>query len=376
MRENSIGDYSGQCSYDEQHLRGSIAQHRKAAGISTRVLAKALQGKGFDISHATIANYERGMTLPSLAAIAAIADIYGLAVNWFLQADSVLTNVCYRALTKVNAKEKRRFEGMSQRWLDGYRRLEIHLGQGLQNDLSDFCVREGDTGKRTAERLRERLGLANRPVPSTIDVLHHFGVRVLTMDASPGIDGLAAKLDQEPVVVLTSGLSNDRIRLDAVHELGHHLYSDSQSGNCGASKQCEELAFEFGSHFLMPVDELRAAFEGYSMLRLIEYKRRYGISLAAMIYRARKEKILPERIYTMLWREFAKRGWRRTEPGDVVADRPVRFEQMLEASVQSGTVTWAEAAEITRIREDELRARVAAAITREFRVSDAGGECS
>jgi len=357
-------------------LGARLLSARKAAGISTRALANELEKRGFDISHATIANYERGTTLPPLAAIAAIADIYGLAVNWFLQGDSVLTSVCYRALKRVSAKEKRQFEGLAQRWLDGYRRLETHLGQRLKNELPDFRVQEDNTGKETADRLRARLDLADRPVPSTIDVLHRFGVRVLALDALPGIDGLAAKLDQEPVVVLSLGLSNDRVRLDVVHELGHHLYSDCRSSTDVPPKQREELAFEFGSHFLMPVGELRAAFEGYSMLRLIEYKRRYGISLAAMIYRARKEKILPERIYTMLWREFAKRGWRRTEPGDVAADRPVRFEQMLEAAVQSGTVTWAEAAEVTRIRENELRARITAAITREVRVSDTGGEYS
>ncbi len=355
-------------------LGARLLSARKAAGISTRSLARELQNRGLEISHATIANYERGTTLPPLGTVAVIAEIYGLAVNWFLQGDSVLTNVSYRALKRVGAREKRQFEGVAQRWLDGYRRLETHLGQCLRNELGDFTVKEGDSGKKTADRLRERLSLADQPVPSTIDVLHRFGVRVLALDALPGIDGLAARLDQEQVVVLSSQLSNDRIRLDATHELGHHLYSRCGSNNIATGKQSEELAFEFGSHFLMPVSQLKAAFEGYSMLRLIDYKRRYGISLAAMIYRARKEKILPERLYTMLWREFGRRGWRKAEPGDVVADRPTRFEQMLEGAIQSGVVTWAQATEITRIRENELRERIAAAISRGFRASEADGE--
>ncbi len=355
-------------------LGARLLSARKAAGISTRSLAKELQDRGFEISHATIANYERGATLPPLGTIAAIAAIYGVAVNWFLQGDSVLANVSYRALKSVSAREKRQFEGLAQRWLDGYRRLERHLRQELKNELSDFRIRDGESVKNTADRLRERLNLADQPIPSTINVLHRFGVRVLALNALPGIDGLAANLDQEQVVVLGSQLSNDRIRLNATHELGHLLYNPCGATSSVSAKRSEELAFDFASHFLMPVSQLRAAFEGYSMLRLIEYKRRYGISLAAMIYRARKEKILPAKIYTMLWREFAKRGWRKTEPGDVAPDRPVRFEQMLEGAVQSGGITWAQAAEITRIREDELRDRIAAAITREVGASQPGGE--
>jgi Zn-dependent peptidase ImmA (M78 family) len=98
------------------------------------------------------------------------------------------------------------------------------------------------------------------------------------------------------------------------------------------------------------------------MLRLIEYKKQYGISLAAMIYRAQQENILPSGIYKMLWCEFAKRGWRKNEPGDVGPDRPVRFEQMLEGAIRTGVLTWAKATAITRIRETELRERLAKAV--------------
>jgi Zn-dependent peptidase ImmA (M78 family)/transcriptional regulator with XRE-family HTH domain len=347
---------------------------RKAAGISTRALAERLHAHGFDISHATVANYERGSTLPPLTAVAAIADIFGIPVNWFLEADSVLTGVCYRAVAKVSAKDKRQFEGLAQRWLGGYRRLEVHLGRQLRNELADFRPEREESAKRLAERLRSRLGIGDHPVSSTIDILHRFGVRVMTMDALRGIDGLAAKLDGEPVVVLNSTLPNDRVRLNALHELGHYLYEDCASTTGPRDSKREKVAFEFASHLLMPSEGIKAAFQGYSMLRLVEYKRRFGISLAAMIFRARKEKILTQRVYTMLWREFAKRGWRKAEPGEVVADRPVRFEQMLEDGVQTGTLTWPGAAGITRIRESELRDRLASALGGHGTAGTTGGE--
>lgn len=335
---------------------------RQGAGMSTRAVAQRLEKRGFMISHATIANYERGKTIPPLPLVAAMADIYGLPINWFLQHEAVLTNVCYRALKKVGMKEKRQFESSAQRWLEGYRRLETTLGEQLRNELGDFSTQGNENGRSVAERLRSQLNLGDRPVPSTIEVLHLFGVRVMTLDAPFGIDGLAAKLDRGLVVVLNSSLSNDRVRLNAAHELGHHLYSNSSCGKGLTDTDRESSAFEFASHFLMPIPKLKAAFDGYSMLRLIEYKKRYGISMAAMIYRAWREGLLSEKTYRMLWREFGRRGWRKTEPGEVGADRPLRFEQMLESAIQRGVLTWAKAANVTRIREEELRDRLARAV--------------
>jgi len=335
---------------------------RKAAAMSTRAVAQGLEKRGRTVSHATIANYERGKTLPPLDVVAALADLYGLPVNWFLQHHSVMTNVCYRALKKVGVKDKRKFEADAQRWLEGYRRLETELGEHLRNKLPNFRIGGNESSKLVADRLRSELGLEERPVPSVIEVLHSFGLRVISISTSASIDGLSAKVEEESVVVLNSRLSNDRVRLNAAHELGHHLYDASRCVHTLSDAQRETVAFEFASHFLMPATKLEAAFDGYSMLRLIEYKKMYGISLAAMIYRARKQGLLSVRIYRMLWREFAKRGWRKTEPGDVAVDRPLRLEKMLESAVRSGRLTWAKAAKITGIHEDDLRQRLSEAV--------------
>jgi len=294
--------------------------------------------------------------------VAALADLYGFPVNWFLQPHSVMTNVCYRALKKVGVKDKRQFEADAQRWLEGYRKLETELGEPLRNKLPNFRIGGNESSKLVAERLRSEVDLEERPVPSVIKVLHSFGLRVISISTSASIDGLAAKIEEETVVVLNSRLSNDRVRLNAVHELGHHLYDASRCVHTLSDAQRETVAFEFASHFLMPSTKLEAAFDGYSMLRLIEYKKMYGISLAAMIYRARKQNLLTVKMYRMLWREFAKRGWRKNEPGEVGADRPVRFEQMLESAIRRRVLTWSQAAKVTGIHEKELRERLARAV--------------
>jgi Zn-dependent peptidase ImmA (M78 family) len=177
------------------------------------------------------------------------------------------------------------------------------------------------------------------------------------------VDGLAATYGGHHVVVLNSSVSNDRARMNAAHELGHILYNDCiNAQESQKNRTLETRAMDFASHLLMPSSILRSAFMGRSMVRLVGFKERYGISLAAMIYRAEREDVIPNSLAKKLWVEFSKRGWRRQEPGSVRPDRATRFEQLLDGAIVRSDITWKEAAEITGVRVDELKARVQQAL--------------
>ncbi len=84
------------------------------------------------------------------------------------------------------------------------------------------------------------------------------------------IDGLAAKYDEEYVVVLNPTVSNDRGRLNAAHELAHILFGDCDM-TVRKSRRAERRAFDFASHFLLPNNQLKKAFIGKSMVRLVQF---------------------------------------------------------------------------------------------------------
>src|SRR6185295_11710007 len=108
--------------------------------------------------------------------------------------------------------------------------------------------------------------------------------------------------------------------------------------------------------------QLREAFRGESMVRLVKFKETFGISLAAMIFRAQKADILTAKTARHLWIEFSKRGWRRKEPGHVRADRATRFEQLLEGAIASKVMTWRDAESVTGIPDEDLKHRLGLAM--------------
>ncbi len=350
---------NNQMSYTE--LGFKLKQAREATGMSTRV-AVTLLPKNLIVSHVTLTNYESGKHQAPLDILAALANLYQRPINWFLENSPTLTGIHYRnKKSKIGVHELAQFEAIAQQWLYAYRRLDEELSS-MQSKYK-FDISANGKGADVAMAIRKHLGLnESEPITSVIEVMEKAGIRVMGLPTELNIDAMAARFGEEDVVVLNTNVPNDRSRMNAAHELGHVLFRDYADSTSSNYKLLESRAFEFASYFLLTKRMLNDAFEGLSMVRLVQFKERYGISLAAMIYRAQVEGILSEDYAKWLWIEFSKRGWRKEEPGHVKKDRATRFEQILESAIHKKSLTWQQAAKITGIREDQLRQRVSQAI--------------
>jgi Zn-dependent peptidase ImmA (M78 family) len=361
-------------------MRECLASKLKAArmlcGISTRAVAARLNPR-FRISHATIANYEAAKSVPPLDVLGGLAQVYDRPLNWFLERGNRLTGVQYRNLkSRVRMADLHAFEADVQRWLDAYVGIEARLDRPLGSKVIEFQACNADRPDGLARRVRELLAIGPaEPVPSVVDVLEHFGVRVLENATSLAVDGLAARYMDQFVVVLNPAVSNDRCRMSAAHELAHVLRGDCEvDGN--ATKGAEARAFEFASHFLLPNPGLKSAFAGRSIVRLVQFKERFGISLAAMVYRAEKLGFISKPRAKALWVDFARRGWKTNEPGYVRPDRATRLEQLIDEILSSGTMSLKEVADLAGVRPEAVRTRLdlAMGIQRDSASQDAAAQ--
>lgn len=352
-------------------LGEKLRQSRQATGLSTRAVAERIK-RIAGVSHATIANYEKDATQPPVDVLAALASVYERPINWYLGGGAVLRGVRYRNLkSKVGVRARQQFEAEVQRWLDAYIAIERHLDVPLTAEkdqsgigIDEFKPQPEERPRETALRLREALGLdVDAPVVSVVDILERAGIRAIEMETDLAIDGMAAVLGDEHVVVLAHHTSHDRARLTAAHELGHVVRGDCGDGE--ESKTEERAAFEFASHLLLTSEMLAAAFKRKSVVDLVRFKERYGISLAAMVYRAQEEGIIREDEARRLWIAFAQRGWKTKEPGRVIADRPSRFEALVASATEERQLTFKALAEIGGVREEELKHRIDMALNAE-----------
>jgi Zn-dependent peptidase ImmA (M78 family) len=345
-------------------IAGSIAdiaerlrQARDTTGYSTREVSRKLQEMGRAVSHTTVANFEARRAVPSIELLDALAVIYERSRDWFYSSGPSFSGIQYRALKAVRVADKRKFEGESLGWMLAYIAAEQKVNDPAEAPR-DFRIKRDETGAIVARRIRDYYKFGDYPIPSISRLAENFGIRVIQLESQARIDGMAAMLGSMRVVVVNTTLANDRLRMNLAHELAHHLFQDCLSDQQLDDADIERRAMECASHLLIPDGPLRAAFELQSMVRLVQYKERYGISLAAMIFRARQSGLLSERLYKQLWIEFGRLGWRKDEPGYVPPDRPVRMEALFDAAIEQRLMSIKEIATLAGVDERVVRQRV------------------
>jgi Zn-dependent peptidase ImmA (M78 family)/transcriptional regulator with XRE-family HTH domain len=345
----------------DRNLARRLREARQETGLSSRAVAEKMPRR-LAVSYVTIASYEKGTTVPPVDVLAALADIYKRTLNWFLDTREGLTNFRYRNLkARVGLAEQRHFEALAGKWVDAYVKLERYLKEPLRRTDRSKSLFSGQDMEpaQLAAAVRKMLGLDDdQAVQNTVSVLESFSALAVELRASFGIDGAAARHGDKFVVVLNPNTNSDRLRMNAAHELAHVLYDDCKHDLGWNDAVVERRAYDFASLLLLPESQLIPAFEGRSFLRLIQYKEKFGVSLAAMIYRGEQSRIINSTTARWLWGELSRRGWRTSEPGYVWRDRAITFEMMLESAIQTKALTWSEAERVTGVREDELRQRL------------------
>lgn len=137
----------------------------------------------------------------------------------------------------------------------------------------------------------------------------------------------ALDADRPPVMLLNAGLSTDRQRFTCAHELGHlvmhHLPRESQ----------ETEADTFASAFLAPASDIGPQLAGLTTRdfpRLLELKAQWGLSVAALIRRAKDLDVISDRQYREFQIKLGRLGWRTFEPGTLPPERPATLARVID----------------------------------------------
>ncbi|MDP2622496.1 MAG: ImmA/IrrE family metallo-endopeptidase [Actinomycetota bacterium] len=162
-----------------------------------------------------------------------------------------------------------------------------------------------------AVELRLLLSLeASGPIRNLTAAVERVGVCLIPLVGLPGIDGLSAWVNGQPVIGLSPAVPGDRFRFSLSHELAHLLFHHQRSENA------ENEANRFAGALLVPRDDLDLALSGTSptLKDFIGLKASTGMSVAALVYRAHELGHLDDSRYRSLQIQMAR--WRRSEPGE------------------------------------------------------------
>jgi Zn-dependent peptidase ImmA (M78 family) len=139
------------------------------------------------------------------------------------------------------------------------------------------------------------------------------GILVARLEvAKRGIDAFSHAQGSRPVVILGSDKGDAaRSRFDAAHELGHLVcHPDADPGG-----EQEQQAHAFAAELLMPRAHLeRILPRRFDLGAYARLKQEWGVSIAALLYRARSLEVIGDAAYRRAVVIMNKRYGRRNEP--------------------------------------------------------------
>jgi Zn-dependent peptidase ImmA (M78 family) len=185
-----------------------------------------------------------------------------------------------------------------------------------------------------AQTLRQEWGLGTKPISNMIHLLESKGVRVFSLSENTShVNAYSLWRRNAPFVFLNTFKTAECSRFDAAHELAH-LVLHQDGGVTG--REAEDQANHFASAFLMPRGDILGSMPRVaSVKQLIEEKKRWKVSLAALNYRAHKLNIISDWTYRSFCIEIATKKYNRKEPYGIERERSLAWEKVLK-------VLWSE----------------------------------
>jgi Zn-dependent peptidase ImmA (M78 family)/DNA-binding XRE family transcriptional regulator len=298
-----------------------------------------------------VSDYEKGEYPPSADTLTRIAKATRFPVGFFSGIDlhePTSDTASFRSMSRMTAGQRDAALGagalafMLNDWVES--RFELP-----PPDLPDLRDEEPEVA---AAVLRQHWRLGERPIKNMVHLLEAKGVRVYSLaENSIEVDAFALWHSKTPFVFLNTLKSAEHGRFDAAHELGHlvlHRHSGPQIPDA------ERQANAFASAFLMPRASVLANAPRMATLRnLIQLKKQWIVSVAALAYRLHALGLVTDWHYRTLCIEIGQNGYRRREPEGAQRERSQILATVFAALREEGVSKTAVADQL-QIEVDEL----------------------
>jgi Zn-dependent peptidase ImmA (M78 family)/DNA-binding XRE family transcriptional regulator len=313
----------------EDFRPGMLTIAREARGLSQTDLATRV-----DVRQGTISKIENGQIRPDNEMLGRLAEALEVPPGFFGQ-DLRLRNLplsFFRRYTDAGSyavKAIRARANIIRAHLQVLlRSAEITDPKVTPIDIEDF---QGSP-ERAARAVRENWRVPPGPIKNLTQLLEDNGVVVVRCQLpSPRVDGLSIwELDEEvpPIILVSAAAPTDRYRFTLAHELGHIFLHHHLS--LRVNRDVESEAHAFASEFLLPSHEIRGQLSNLSIRRLAELKTYWGVSMQAILMKARSLGRVTQYQARRLWMELSALGYRTQEPVELSPETPSLIRDLID----------------------------------------------
>lgn len=309
----------------------SLELARERRGLTKKTLAEKA---GITPEHLT--RIIKGQHIPEDELITSLAKALNYPKKFLLEELTEKIsheNVSFRNLSALTARDRKRAVQAGNIAM----RLNRWMASKFQLPKFDLPDNRFEDPVTAADSLRSHWGIGNRPIPNLMKLLEIKGVRIFALDKDNNmVDAYSFYSNHQPYIMLNNTKSAERSRFNLAHELGHlvlHMHAGGY-GQLNESaiehRQQEKEADIFASHFLMPAEDVKDHLPRVRDLdHLIEAKKRWKVSVAALARKCYDLGIITEWNYRSLCQEISIRGYRKKEPFEIERERSALLEKVI-----------------------------------------------
>ncbi|MDO7787104.1 helix-turn-helix domain-containing protein [Desulforamulus aquiferis] len=326
-----------------------VREARVSRGYSLADLSELL-----GVTSQAISQYELGTSTPSMAVLMKMVDTLKFPLNFFLKPKENINHnyvnsaVYFRSMKSTPKKLKDAYKYRIQ-WADEIHHYLKKYINFPEIDIPQFdAVNEIDFTfiEDVALNLREYWGVTKVPIDNVVELLQDKGFIICRLVfGNKKVDAFSQHYNNVPYIILGSEKSAARSRFDLAHELGHLIFHSHIDEESIVKKEIldriEDEADYFAGAFLLPSDSFSQEVMSTSLEHFVFLKRKWKVSISAMIKRCEKLSLLTDNQIRYLNAQMTKKQYWRNEPLDdaIPFELPYLFKQAFELLIENNIVT-------------------------------------
>lgn len=259
-------------------------------GLSLQDLSDKLNNS---LSKQALNRLEIGELKPDSEILGQLCKALNVSLDYFFKETApVLNKIGFRKLKKLLVKDQEKVKSCTVEYLERYIELENLLGldEAAPFKFQSYPINEPADVEKAAKEMRQILNIGSDPIYNCIELLEEKNLKVYRTHADPAFSGMSTIIGDVIGVIVYNDHEDIplvRKRFTVLHELGH-LFMDLSKFD---EKQGERLCDSFAGSMLLPGEKLKEYFGGKRTTvytrELLLIKQYYGISLTAIMYRAK-----------------------------------------------------------------------------------------
>jgi len=332
-------------------------------GLSLQDLADKLNNQ---ISRQALHKYEKGEVIPNSEMLNLLCSVMGVRPDFFFRETTVqLGDIEFRKLRKLPAKEENKIIEETKDYISRYLELEEIIGFESEyiNPLAGFSTVETFKDvEEAAQKLRLEWSLGTNAIANAVELLEDNHIKVIEIEAGDEFDGMQTMVNRKfPLIAINISRvkKGDRKRFTVFHELGHLVLPIKKDL---PEKQKEILCHQFAGSMLFHESSIKKEL-GIKRQKLLinelgALKQEYGISIQAIVKRAKELDIITNSYYKQFFGYIVQMGWKIDEPFDYQGnEKSQRFDQLIYRALAEELISISKAASLKNMKLTDFKSQ-------------------